>query len=194
MAEDHTPVCRPRRERLPAVDEGVGKTVGDVAPRIDIESVEARQTLARQNTVIGRVVHHQLEAHSHLARGGETHTLAVDGERTAVGVEVRRGGRVGRLDEVAQRVCQHQRREIDAPHTVGLGRSLRRAARAEAHRRCRTLGRVRGVAAAHVEALQQRPLHEAARGLVSPRREERPHQRPHTQEGVVVPDRTDTLR
>ncbi|UKI18394.1 MAG: hypothetical protein L6V80_02460 [Bacteroidales bacterium] len=33
-----------------------------------------------------------------------------------------------------------------------------------------------------------------ARSLVSPRREERPHQRPHTQEGVVVPDRTDTLR
>ena len=79
------------------------------------------QVLQLADAVVGAVVERELEPHGHPARWREAHPFAVDGEGAAVGVEVGGNRRIGRLDEVAQRVGKHQRREINAAQAVGLG-------------------------------------------------------------------------
>ncbi len=157
----------PRHEGGATVAERVREAEPYVAPRIDVHRIEPFQPLAREDAVVGGVLQPELEPRGHRRHGGEARPSGIDREDSVAVVELRAVGRVGRIDEVAERVGQHQRRHVYPPQRVGRGRRLARAARAKPHRRAQPRGRRGAIAAAHAEAAKLLARHELAPQLVT---------------------------
>ena len=188
----HTTIHNPCSGRVAAVGKLVHQVEAHIAPRIDIQRIEALDTYARGDFVVGLISQAQLEAHRHRHRRTIDHPLVRDAQHRVVIVALTP---CRALHNVAERRGQDQRREIDTSQVVRLGCRLTLSSGEESchllHLRERTA--LRCVATTDVELFEERAIHKFTLHAIPRIREDGTHQLIDRDEWVVVAHRHHTL-